>query len=83
MKKGFTIPKSLLTQLNECTSGYLLISIDDNGDFNLHIEGADQLVVYSGLLNYAAMQTDCLLEELQMGIAQQTSPLEDSDSTED
>lgn len=79
MKKGFNIPKALLSQLNEFTSGYLLITVNEKGDFQLFIDGAEGLVTYSGLLNYAGMQVDCLMEQLHNKIAEQTITEESDD----
>lgn len=81
MKKGSTIPDAILSQLDEHSTGYLLISINDKGGFDVNLNSGKALVVHSGLLNFAAMQIECMLENLHREVAEhnQSGPPEGLD----
>ena len=56
---SFKLPKSFLTQLGEFTTGYLLISVNESGEFEtfIHYDGP---VVHLGMLKFARMIIDTL-----------------------
>lgn len=83
MKKGFTIPEAVLNQLNECSTGFILFSVNEKGSFQLTVNDSGSPLVYSGLLNYATMQLDCLMEEMHQSIAQETKTNLDGDGADD
>lgn len=57
--KHFKIPKSVFSTLNEVTSGFILLYIDDEGHPNVEIN-ADNDLTRLGLTKYAANLFDSI-----------------------
>jgi hypothetical protein len=55
--KPFKLPQSLLSQLNECTRSYILISANDKNEPEVHVN-FDNSVEAIGLMQFAKMWAD-------------------------
>lgn len=75
-KKSFQIPKQILSQLNECSKGYFLCVVNDQGDFEIITDYPDQ-VTELGMLNFLSVQIDVNQEYIRRAGVE--SALDDDD----
>lgn len=76
-KKTFQIPDSFLSQLNEFSQGFLLITINDKREFEVYHK-TDGMADYMGLVNFA----DIVSQQLQENLRTNESLDLDSDNEE-
>jgi hypothetical protein len=62
--RGFTIPKSFLTQLSEYTRGYMLLVCNEKGELFAH-ETYDNPVIKLGIVNFAELHVDAIQKHMK------------------
>jgi hypothetical protein len=50
-RKPFQIPKALLTQINECSKGFFLVTISEEDKFDIH-QCLDNPVLNMAMMNF-------------------------------
>lgn len=71
---GFKLPKSFLTQLGEFTDGFMLITINDKGEFEV-FQDLKTPVLRLGMLHFL----DIFVDQLQDGLGETSK----NDTTDD
>ena len=61
----FQFPKTLLRQLSECSNGFMLFVIDENGEIQLHEDPNINPVQYLGLVNFLEIYSASLQATLR------------------
>ena len=81
--RGFTIPKSFLTQLGEYTRGYMLLVCNEKGELYAH-ETYDNPVIKLGIVNFAELHVDAIQKHMKnMALREEESfDVEDSDDND-
>lgn len=77
-KLPFKLPKSFLTQLNEFTTGYALVTVNEEGQFESFI-ASDTPAIRLGLTKFVGMLADTLDEAVS---APQQVPMPPPDGEE-
>jgi hypothetical protein len=62
--RGFTIPKSFLTQLGEYTRGYMLLVCNEKGELYAH-ETYDNPVIKLGIVNFAELHVEAIQKHMK------------------
>lgn len=62
-RRGFLIPESFLTQLEEYTRGYMLLVCNDKGELYAH-EAYDNPVIKLGITNFADMHVSASMKHM-------------------
>ena len=60
---SFKLPQSFLSQLNEFTTGYLLVTVNEAGEFETFVK-ADAPVTRLGLVKFSEMLSQSLADSL-------------------
>lgn len=63
-KVSFKLPKSFITQLGEFTTGYILMTVNEDGQFETFIH-ADTPVIKLGLAKYSTVMTDAINDNIE------------------
>lgn len=82
---SFKLPQSFLSQLNEFTLGYLLITVNEAGEFETFVK-ADTPITRVGLIKFSELVSDTLANSLSQTVANPIPdgpPLSASESGED
>lgn len=72
----FQFPKALLNQINECSKGFMLFAIDEDGHVKVYESENIEPVNYLGLVNFMEIYSASLQNALR---ADDPFPPEDSD----
>jgi len=78
---SFKLPPSFLSQLNEFTLGYLLITVNEAGEFETFVK-AETPITRVGLVKFAEMISDSLSCSLEQNIANPTNDDEQPTATD-
>jgi len=62
-RRGFLIPESFLTQLEEYTRGYMLLVCNDKGELYAH-EAYDNPVIKLGIINFGDMHVSASMKHM-------------------
>ena len=62
--RGFTLPKSFLTQLGEYTRGYMLLVCNEKGELYAH-EAYDNAVIKLGIINFAELHVAAIQKHME------------------
>ena len=72
-RSNFRLPRSFLTQLGEFTNGYLLVTVNEAGQFEVHMQ-ADSPVVRLGLARFSTMLSDTINTAVDGGAGELQPP---------
>lgn len=78
--EAFKIPDSFLRQLEEFTTGFYLISINERGEFNTHSYYPSPAAAMA-LFNFIDIEADALQENLRLRALERIN--EDDEDSED
>lgn len=66
--KSFKLPQSFLSQLGEFTTGYFLVTVNEQGQFETFVQ-ADNPVTRLGVLKFTGMILDTLESNLEQSMS--------------
>lgn len=77
-QKPFQIPKAILSMLEECTTGFYLVSINENGEFDTHVYYPTPSAELS-LINFVDIQSTAAQEILRHNVIEDNLDQDDED----
>lgn len=63
--KKFQFPQALLNQINECSKGFMLFAIDEDGQVQVYESKNIESVSYLGLVNFMEIYSESLQAALR------------------
>jgi len=66
--KSFKLPESFLSQLNEFTLGYMLVTVNEAGEFETFVK-ADNPLTRVALVKFTELVSDSLSQSLENAVA--------------
>lgn len=77
-KESFTIPESFLTQLQEFTTGYYLVTLNEHGEFCVHPYFPTPATAMA-LINFIEIDSGALQEGLRARASEEASGPQEED----